>query len=419
MRSARLLALFLATGVIAFAFVALTVGRRPEQELMHSDGPTHQHAAIMRWVNHGLVASYGLLFFFDDDTIAYRSWGGALLLSGYAVEETAIAITGRYQWRLLALHNLFIAMITSALLGLLACRIAQRFQTAPRHAFAIGVATQMVAFTFPGSIALYWSMTQTGAALPAAIVFLLLEERAIDSRTRTISILQALSIFALATIEYVYATMFIAAYVATVLLTRPRSWKQLATTLLVPWLVAIAIFGVQLAAARSDPHVNFAGSKFVYRTGLDGDGTLYGNHLDIAFGRDVIRAAYPAPHDRLFRWPGLFAAGVLALIAIVAAYVRGNAPPIAFVAVVVPIAAYVLYAAVFSQLVAVHPYVFDILLATPLIFALFGVAPALVESLTESLTNRSGVVALITLLAAAWLSFYQLRLYALTHPLIH
>ncbi len=73
---------------------------------------------------------------------------------------------------------------------------------------------------------------------------------------------------------------------------------------------------------------------------------------------------------------------------------------------------YLLHAAVFSQLVALHPYLFDVLLMTPLILALFVALPALVEVRM----GETGLIILIVLFAAAWTSLFQLRLYALAYP---
>ena len=63
---------------------------------------------------------------------------------------------------------------------------------------------------------------------------------------------------------------------------------------------------------------------------------------------------------------------------------------------------------------ALHPYLYDGLLATPLIVALFVLAPALLEEWTQ----RSGAFVLIACFGAAWMSMFQLRLYALCYPSI-
>src|SRR5207248_8287806 len=73
----------------------------------------------------------------------------------------------------------------------------------------------------------------------------------------------------------------------------------------------------------------------------------------------------------LFHWPLLFVCGAAAALASFGAYLRGRAPRAIAVPLLSLLVAYVLYAAVFSQHVAMHPYLFDTLLATPLIVALF------------------------------------------------
>jgi len=177
----------------------------------------------------------------------------------------------------------------------------------------------------------------------------------------------------------------------------------------------MAVFGIELIGARNESRrtgVQLVGSRFLYRSGLDGDAMFYGDHLDIAYGRDIVRTGRPGNPQYLFRWEWLFIGGVVSVLATLAAYVRRRAPRIMVVALAALVGTYLLYAAVFSQAVVLHPYLFDVLLATPLILALFAIVPALVESLTR----RTGVVVLLALFGATWFSLFQLRLYALSYP---
>lgn len=412
-RGIALFACFLLVGLIAFAYVYKTLHQREMGRLAVSDGPVRSQRILTHWLDHGYFASCGLIV--PDAKLIYRRSTGAHLISGFVVEKVRRAVTGRYGWRLLALHNQFVTLLAATLLAMLANRLARRCGVDPLHAFVLGIAAQMVQFTFPANLALSWEMSAQAYSLIPAIAFLLLEERALDGRTRTYTILQAMSIFALTLLEGLCATMFIAAYLATVLLVRGDRppLRRLVVTLLLPWLAAYAIYGIQLTCAKREAARTGAaliGSSFPYRTGLDGDATFYRDHLDIAFGRDVVRAGRPKSR---FRWPLLFIAGTAALLAILAAFLRGRAPRIAIVALLALAGEYVLYAAVVSQAVMLHPYLFDALLVAPLTLALFAVAPALVEGSTK----RSGLIAFITLFAAVWLSMFQLRLYALSYPL--
>jgi hypothetical protein len=412
-----LLALFLVIGLIAFGYAWMTVHRRSMEKLSSTDAPIRAHAIITHWINHGFFASYGMLWPTPDEKFIYRSGTGAFMVSGFLTEKVWIALTGRYGWRLLALHNEMLLLLISALLALLAYRIARRFDVEPLHAFVLAVAAQMVWFTFPQNLAGYWHVSEQTWCLLPAIGFLLLEERALDGRrTRSITALQALAIFALTYIECAVGTMFIAAYVVAVLLLRDDRppLKRVGTMLLLPWVFAFAIYGIELAGVRhvsKQTGAKLTGSDFLYRSGLDGDAMFYGDHLGIAFGRDVVRAGRENG-QYLYRWKWLFICGVASVLMTLAAYLRGRVPQFVVVMLVALIGSYLFYAAVFSQAVALHPYLFDVLLATPLILALFAIVPAFVESQTR----RTGLIVLLALFGASWLSMFQLRIYALCYP---
>ena len=411
-RDRTVLALLLACGLGALAFTWATVHQRPDAELEASTGSVMLRTEMVQWMEHGFFASYGLLAPTSDANLLYRSWPGDFMLTTYAV-----AAIGGFDWRALALHNLLISLVAAALLALLAYRVAVRAGVEPFHAIVLAVGVEMVQFTFPENLAIFWGMTAQLLWLIAALVFLLVEERAVDLRTRRMNLVQAAMVFAMMRMQYVYALMFLAAYVAAVYVLRDERppLRRLALIVVVPTIAALAIFAGQLTLARYDPEVKLYGSRFLYRTGLDGDGELYGDHLDIAFRRDFIRAQRTGNKQYLYRWPVLFFAGVLSVIAALIAYLRGRIPRIGIVALVSLLGAYVVHAAVFSQLVALHPYFFDQMLVPPLTLALFGLAPAV----AEARTGRTGLITLVTFLAAVWTAFFQVRVYALCYPPTH
>lgn len=411
-RDRTVLALLLACGLGALAFTWATVHQRPDAELEASTGSVMLCTEMVQWMEHGFFASYGLLAPTSDANLLYRSWPGDFMLTTYAV-----AAIGGFDWRALALHNLLISLVAAALLALLAYRVAVRAGVEPFHAIVLAVGVEMVQFTFPENLAIFWGMTAQLLWLIAALVFLLVEERAVDLRTRRMNLVQAAMVFAMMRMQYVYALMFLAAYVAAVYVLRDERppLRRLALIVVVPTIAALAIFAGQLTLARYDPEVKLYGSRFLYRTGLDGDGELYGDHLDIAFRRDFIRAQRTGNKQYLYRWPVLFFAGVLSVIAALIAYLRGRIPRIGIVALVSLLGAYVVHAALFSQLVALHPYFFDQMLVPPLILALFGLAPAV----AEARTGRTGLITLVTFLAAVWTAFFQVRVYALCYPPTH
>jgi len=408
-RGILLLALFLGSGLLVYAYAACTVHARPVAQLMANGGTRRVSIEMRHWLDDGYFASYGLLVPTADRHVVYRWSSGAYKLSGFLAEKIGIALTGRYSWTLLALHNEFVALLISALLALLAYRLALRVGVGPRYAIALAIGAQMVQFTFPESLSLYWEMTSQAFWLLPALAFLLLEETPYRKPR-----LQALMVFAMTYIDFMFSLAFLIAYAATVLLLRDERppLGRLIRMLFVPWVAAMALFGAQLLLAKYDPAVKLVGSRFLYRTGLDGDAMFYGNHLDIALGRDIIRAGRPGNPKFLFHWPVLFLAGVAAVVVTLAAYMRGRAPRITVITLGSWLGAYVLFAAVFSQLVALHPYLFDLVLAAPLILALFAIVPALLEMYTRN----TGTIVLVICFCAAWLSFFQLRVFALCYP---
>src|SRR5437879_6261020 len=68
------------------------------------------------------------------ENIVYRWSSGAYFVSAFVAEKIWIGITGKYSWRLVALHNVVLALVTSALLGVLAFRLARRLGAELLHA---------------------------------------------------------------------------------------------------------------------------------------------------------------------------------------------------------------------------------------------------------------------------------------------
>src|SRR5688572_17265712 len=262
-RDRTVLAILLACGLGALAFTWATVHQRPDAEFEASTGSVMLRTEMVQWMEHGFFASYGLLAPTSDANLLYRSWPGDFMLTTYTV-----AAIGGFDWRALALHNLLISLVAAALLALLAYRVAVRAGVEPFHAIVLAVGVEMVQFTFPENLAIFWGMTAQLLWLIAALVFLLIEERAVDLRTRRMNLVQAAMVFAMMRMQYVYALMFLAAYVAAVYVLRDERppLRRLALIIVGPTIAALAIFAGQLTLAKYDPDVRLFGSRFMYRT---------------------------------------------------------------------------------------------------------------------------------------------------------
>jgi hypothetical protein len=404
-----LLLLFLASGALLVLFTSLTVHRRTDHELRTNAAAVRTQSILEYWLTHGYFDSAGLLIVpTPAGPVVYRNSTGGEFLTAFVVQNLA----GTFSPRLQALHNQLLVMASSVLLALLGFRLSERFDVPALCGVALALALQAVYFTFPDNLMTYWEMSARVPWLCFVCLFLLLEER-----ERPL-ILQALAAFGMAYMEFVAGVLFALSYVAVKLLIDRPAWRRLALTIVAPVLLALGVFACQLLWIRAHhPELPRTGSGFAYRTGLDGASTEhYIDQLDIAFGRDTVRQGFARagfPHVRqLFRWAWVFAAGALALLAILIAAARGKVPPEVTLVLLSLLGCYILYAAVFSQVVAIHPYFFDLMLFTPLILALFVVLPSAIESVS----CQPGVVTTGIVLLAIWVTMTQLRQYALLYP---
>jgi len=416
MASLRLLSLFLLFGALLLGFALATVHHRSAEELATVSTAKREQFTTTWWLQHGYFRSAGLLVFPGPHDVpqVYQSATGGYLVSGFVLEKLYAAITGHPSWRLLKLHNQLVSLLSSVLLALLAFRLARRFGMRPLHAFAVAAAFQAVYFTFPDNLLIYWEMTARGWWLPFVCLFLLAD---LEPPSRTTMIVQAVSAFFLTYMEYVAGLGFLASWLLIVLLSGERraSWKRLALVTAVPIILALGIFKGQLALAKAlDPQLQTVGSEFSFRTGLDGSTQYYNGHLDIAYGRDLARRNFGTEKTRplFFRWPWLFFASAAATIFIVIGAMRGRVPHDAVVALLSLLGAYLIYAAVFSQAVVIHPYYYDVMLFTPLMLALFVLTPSLIETMTR----EKGLTAIVAVFLALWVSMVQLRNYAILFP---
>lgn len=412
-RTTTLFAAFLVVAAAALVVAMLTVHKRQPQELVNQ----RSHVVLSHWLNEGYFHYVGMINRSADAKSVYRNSTGGYMVSGFIVEKFYSTVFGGYSYRLLALHNQIVSMIISALAGLLSYRLARRFALEPRLAFTAGASVVIVIFTFPDNLDLYWEMSPQAFGLLFALLYLVIEERRIDgtSRTRRLLLAQAMTVFLMTVMESIVALGFVASVAATIaILRRERSWTRFVLLVALPCVAALLLYQLQLkTVAARFPNVPTTGSKLLWRTGLDGESVYYGDHLDIANRRDWARGNWARNREYLFRWKWVFILGVVSTLGVLIAFIRDRAPRIALESLTALIGTWLLYAAIFSQALVIHPYLYDVLLFTPLCIALFAIAP----SLLESLTRRTGAILLVIVFSAVWYSFFQMRLYSLRWPL--
>jgi hypothetical protein len=413
-----LLALLFGIGAIVLVFTFLTVHHRTPDVLQAQSQATRSHFVISYWLDHGYFACGGVAARSAADLplFFYRATGGHML-TGFIVEKIYSTISGHYSWRLLALHNQLFSLATAVFLALLGFRLARRLGASALHALVAAVCVEALFYTFPGNLMTYWEMSAQLTFIFYALLFLLFEERRGERTGLAWMLVQGAAAFLLTWMEPIAGLAFVVSYAVVSLLfdsTRARL-RQLLTICIVPAVLAIAVFAAQMTWVNLRyPDIPKEGSSFLFRSGLDGALTYYDSHLDIATRRDVVqKAVFPKAGASLFQWKWLFLASAAALLTILALAARGRMPRPAVVSLLSLLGAYVFYAAMFSQAVFIHPYLYDVLLYTPLVLALFVVLPAFAETLTE----RRGIAIAAVFFVAAWVSMVQLRQYATQFPL--
>ncbi len=415
-RTLPLLALLVGIGISVLVFTFRTVHAESRRDLSTNSNALRTNFTIRYWLEHGYLSSAGLAVrpSAPDGVNYYVTSSGGQLVSGLVVSKLFKAISGRHSPLLLALHNQIVTMLAASFMGLLAFRLAQRIGASPLHALVLAVSVEILHFTFPDNLAVYWEMTGRPWFFLFGACFLLIEEHALENRTTIASIAQAATVFVMAYLEFISTSLFlVSCVVAAAVLRHPVSVKRAVAVIVVPVALAFGVFRGQLSWVNTHhPETPKIGSTFLFRSGLDGSSVYYGDHLDILNRRDVARRDFKYNRQYLFRWKWLFIAGTTALLFVLILAARGRVPVIATLSLLSLTGTYTLYAAVFSQGMVIHPYLFDVLLVTPLLLALFCVAPAVIESLTD----QRGIAVAAIFFLAVWVTFVQLRRYALWYP---
>jgi hypothetical protein len=417
----RIFAAFLGVGCALFLFTSFTVNFKSERELRAHQRAARVHFAVNYWDTHGYFQAGGLAVRLrtppSTEPYFYRSSTGGYLLSAFVVQKIHRAFTGRYGWQAIAIHHQVISLISSALLGLLCHRIAIRCGSPPLHAFVLAAVTQVVFFTFPENLELYWEMSEMQWWILVVLLFLLFEDATSGDRTsRRVGFQRGLLVLVMAYLSVTTTPFFLAAWIAGRLIADGffPGWRTFVATLLLPVALVLAILMVQRAVVdRLHPDVPVLGSSMMFRSGLDGSVSYYGDHKDLLYGRRTPARRAADPLEDSLRFPMLFVLGGLAILAIFVSFARGNSSARLPVFLVVAFGGtYALYAAIFSQSITVHPYLYDPILVLPFILALFTFVP----SRLEVRTRRTGMFVLIVAFAGWIHAGSNLREYAKRYP---
>lgn len=387
---------------------------------------------IQRWLDRGFAHEGGMQFWDREvarnypralpppehiraETVfAWRNSTMSWILPAYWMQLAYKAVGGQYSPRVTTVYNQLIIAAAAAALGYLCAVVVLRLGQPYRHALALGFAAVALFQTHPLSLLSYWEVQPLSVLLIFSALFLTLEFQSgeqTDRRKASHLWLRMLAATAVVFCEPVTGGLFLTTYlvVQSLLADRaptPRDWT---TILIVPAAIVIAYLLWQQAMVRSHyASVVFVGSDLGFRTGLDGDTTYYRDFFDY----------WLRPHLRghwlykLVDWHYFAAIGFLASAAMVARY---REEPVLQAPVRLLLAAYGLYvpmALLFSQLVYIHPYYWNLCLLVPLILATFCLAPAYLNARA----HYSGMPVLAALVLAVGYAVYNARAYRVVFP---
>ena len=415
-------AYMIATGLV-FAFILVTVNRHTGVRLEETFLSARTMSWLKNWDNHGIARYAGLLIYSSDGTTVYKSISGFYLWPLYAMELPGRALVGHFSYRLAALYNQSVIWVGAALIGWLGMRLTTRV---PRYqAFLLGLGCALVYQTFPLNLMNYWFLNPVGFAINPMLAFWLADSYArSEPENRWIPIATSASVLVLALSYSLALTLFfVGGYVLveSLLVGSRLSVRHVVLYVVAPVIAVVVFQAVQLTWVQLNvTNVQFTGNlnfaDFLWRSGLDGSTKYYFDHWSLLTDRKP-SSTYPGVNPALvLQWKWLFIGGIAAVAVIAARYMRTLAiearSRLVFLAT--SLICYVLSAFVFSQGVSIHPDIWDVLLATPLIAALFCFLPAELEAMT----NRTGAVILLSLLIVACYVMVQLRTYAVAVPVV-
>jgi hypothetical protein len=355
---------------LSLAFSALTVNF----QALTSPKSNRYWRVIELWTEQGISSTFGLwiqggsrkLFQINDDStpvqILYSHSSTGFLLPIYLVERLVTLARGRPSGVLLQLYSQIVVLLGAIALSFLAIRIARRRQAEPIFAGTVGLAAGLIWQNFFHNLA-FASEIYPSTVSSALIIFVLLLRDKLDgaptTARRRIHGLIAVTMFWMALSDMVPAGFLplsvglLSFYGVGPVLTR-RTWLLV---YVFPVVVGFLVLSGQVWLAQRYSAIPLMGTPLVTRMGLQGLGRWgLGGHWQILSN---LRETW--------RWPGFAALALVGLIVTLIEYRdRGsaaNALDLSHVAS--PLLIYIFVAAVFSQAVLIHPYIYDLFVIIP------------------------------------------------------
>ncbi len=384
-------------------FLAMTVHSRPIEEVLPQSFRV-EHILTL-WHDYGFFNLAGLGYSeppsVNPQAFVYRSRPPAFLYPLYLMNFANDAITGEpFSFRLYVWYPQIAHWLAAASLGFLGFRLSRRIGASPFSALIYGIIGQNIFHTFPRNLEWYFEPLPEQFTCLLLIFFLIVEDREFQKTTRKTALFSNMLIVFLVYLDKGLAIPAFAAYLLTRMLFGVCSIQHVMRIGL-SGIVGLLLHGAQLFwTSQKFPNLTFVGSTFLYRSGLDGAT----NHVGLLTPANLGSA-------NLFLRNAAFAA----LILMLACFLRYKSTNLksAFLLFALPLEFYLISGYFLSQWAMIHPYLHDIFLSVAAVMMLcFIFAPYL-----EQLTGNTGVVTWALFIVGFCFCMYQLRVFAVMHPL--
>lgn len=403
------------------------------QEARVKSGLDRFDESILAWINGGFFRYGGMLIlpkeqaygFYKDQlppettlppnsVFAYRNGTASYLIPIYLAEKIYIKLTGHFSLRLLLIYNQILIAFIGIAIGSLAFRISRDQGLPDLHSFALATACLVTFQTFPPSLNTYWEANYLSITLLAAICLISVDYNRWPGRRSRVVIRTAIATV-IAFGEPATGLSFLMLYTAVraILSERGLTASDVMSLFIVPLGFVFAYTQMQhLLARANNDNVYFIGTNRLSRSGLDGDTQYYKDHWDLLIRGHVGR--YAPQLVPLANWHTLMTASACGAAYLLSRYTIDQKIREPIVAIIAALGFYFPFAFVFSQVVFVHPYYYDLSLVVPCILVTFGVLPAYIERRT----NYTGIAVFIAFIAAGLYAFVQLRTYSTAFPTV-
>jgi hypothetical protein len=337
---------------------------------------------------------------------AYANSDTGFLIPIYLVEKVLTVVRGRPSELLFQLYSQLVILVGAFFLAMIGMRAAIRRGQGALVAGTLGLAAGVVYQNTIHNLHRAREIHHSTVFLTLMILALFVRQRWFESNNQPrsrVSALIAVLMFGMAVSDHVVNPLFLALALGALSLYRvssPMGLKHWALVYLLPVVSGWLLFQLQLGLARLYFGVSSMGSPLLLRLGLGNTGFA---HLEIL---TTLRPPWS--------WWGLGLVAAVSLVAVL--LVRGtpgdeqnqrDLEPI-----LVPILVWVGLASVFSEMVAIHPYIFDLFLIIPSVLLVFVHGPLLIAQRYP----HSGIVALGVLVGAFWYVWASLAAYSRILP---